>query len=32
MSVPFFVAGSLKIAYDLLLCRGFRAVKPPRQN
>jgi hypothetical protein len=31
MSVPFFVAGGLKIIYDLLLYRGFRAVKPPEE-
>jgi MFS family permease len=31
MSVPFFVAGGLKIVYDLLLYRGFRAVKPPEE-
>ena len=29
ISVPFFIAGSLKIAYDLLLFRAFRAVRPP---
>lgn len=27
ISTPFFIAGSLKIAYDLLLFRAFRAVK-----
>jgi predicted MFS family arabinose efflux permease len=27
ISAPFFIAGSLKIAYDLLLFRAFRAVK-----
>ena len=31
MNVPFFVAGTLKIAYDLLLFRAFRAVKPPEE-
>jgi MFS family permease len=31
ISVPFFIAGSLKIAYDLLLFRAFRAVKPPEE-
>jgi MFS family permease len=30
-SVPFFVAGGLKIVYDLLLWRGFRKVKPPEE-
>jgi MFS family permease len=29
ISVPFFVAGTLKIVYDLLLYRGF-ATRPPR--
>lgn len=31
-SVPFFVAGGLKIVYDLALWRGFRAVKPPEES
>ena len=30
-SVPFFVAGGLKIIYDLLLWRNFRALKPPEE-
>jgi len=30
-SVPFFVAGGLKILYDLLLWRDFRRVKPPEE-
>ena len=29
MSVPFFVAGTLKVVYDLLLYTGFAAVQPP---
>jgi MFS family permease len=29
MSVPFFIAGGLKVLYDLLLYRGFAAVQPP---
>jgi predicted MFS family arabinose efflux permease len=29
--VPFFIAGGLKIAYDLLVYRGFRSVKPPEE-
>jgi MFS family permease len=29
INVPFFIAGSLKIAYDLLLYREFSAVRPP---
>jgi MFS family permease len=32
MSVPFFVAGGLKVLYDLLLYRGFRKVKPPEET
>ncbi len=31
-SVPFFLSGGLKIVYDLLLYREFRAVKPPEEN
>ena len=31
-SVPFFLAGGLKIVYDLLLWRAFRAVKPPEER
>lgn len=31
-SVPFFVAGGLKIIYDLTLWRSFRAVKPPEES
>jgi MFS family permease len=30
-NVPFFIAGGLKIIYDLLLFREFRAVKPPEE-
>ncbi len=32
MSGPFFVAGGLKIVYDLLLLVGFRGVKPPEEG
>ena len=32
LSVPFFVAGGLKIIYDLLLYRSFSAVKPPEEK
>ncbi len=32
VSAPFFVAGGLKIVYDLLLFRQFRAVKPPEEK
>jgi MFS family permease len=31
VSLPFFLAGSLKIAYDLLLYRAFVAVRPPEE-
>ena len=31
-SVPFFLAGGLKIVYDLLLYRAFRAVRPPEEG
>jgi predicted MFS family arabinose efflux permease len=29
VNVPFYIAGTLKIAYDLLLFRAFRALEPP---
>ncbi len=32
MSVPFFLAGSLKILYDLLLFRSFAALRPPEEG
>ena len=28
IGVPFFIAGTLKIAYDLVLFRAFRAIAP----
>ena len=31
INVPFFIAGALKIAYDLLLYRAFRSLKPPEE-
>jgi MFS family permease len=31
ISLPFFLCGGLKIAYDLLLFREFRLVKPPEE-
>lgn len=31
-NAPFFLAGGLKIVYDLLLYREFRAVKPPEET
>ena len=31
ISLPFFIAGTLKIIYDLLLYRSFQAVKPPEE-
>lgn len=30
-AVPFYLAGGLKIVYDLLLYRAFRAVRPPEE-
>jgi len=32
LSVPFYLAGGLKIVYDALLYRGFRAMKPPEEK
>src|SRR5216683_4231872 len=32
INVPFFIAGSLKIAYDLLLYRQFVAIQPPEEE
>jgi MFS family permease len=32
LNAPFFIAGGLKIVYDLLLYRRFRAVKPPEER
>lgn len=32
MSLPFFLAGGIKIVYDLLLFRSFLAVKPPEEQ
>ena len=31
ISLPFFFAGTLKIVYDLLLYRSFKAIKPPEE-
>ena len=31
IGVPFFIAGTLKIVYDLLLFRAFRALRPPEE-
>ena len=31
INLPFFVAGTLKIAYDLLLYREFVALRPPEE-
>jgi MFS family permease len=31
-NAPFFLCGGLKIIYDLLLYREFRAVRPPEEN
>ncbi len=32
ISTPFFLAGGLKIAYDLLIYRSFHALKPPEET
>lgn len=32
ISLPFFLAGGLKIVYDLLLYRSFRGIKPPEEK
>jgi MFS family permease len=31
IDIPFFIAGTLKIAYDLVLYREFRAIRPPEE-
>src|SRR5580700_9314880 len=31
ISVPFFIAGALKIVYDLMLYRGFAKIRPPEE-
>jgi MFS family permease len=31
-SAPFFIAGGLKIVYDLLLYRSFKSIKPPEEQ
>jgi MFS family permease len=31
MNAPFFIAGALKILYDILVFRAFRSVKPPEE-
>ena len=32
INVPFYIAGTLKIAYDILLFRAFRSLKPPEEG
>ena len=32
LSMPFFLSGGLKIIYDLMLYRSFRAVRPPEEE
>ncbi|MFA6148142.1 MAG: MFS transporter [bacterium] len=32
LSAPFYLAGGLKIVYDVLLYRDFRAMKPPEES
>ena len=31
INLPFFIAGTLKIVYDLLLYRAFNALRPPEE-
>jgi hypothetical protein len=31
IDMPFYIAGTLKIAYDLLLFWAFRSLKPPEE-
>jgi predicted MFS family arabinose efflux permease len=31
-AIPFFLAGGLKILYDLLIYRDFRSVRPPEES
>jgi MFS family permease len=31
IGVPFFIAGTLKVIYDVLLYRGFRSLRPPEE-
>jgi hypothetical protein len=30
--MPFFLSGGIKIVYDLLLYRSFKAIKPPEEK
>jgi MFS family permease len=32
LSFPFFISGGLKIIYNLLLYRSFKAIKPPEEK
>jgi MFS family permease len=32
INLPFFIAGTMKIIYDLLLYKGFAAVQPPEET
>jgi MFS family permease len=32
LAAPFYLAGGLKIVYDLLLFRGFRTLRPPEES
>jgi MFS family permease len=32
LNLPFFISGALKIVYDFLLYRSFRAMKPPEES
>jgi len=32
LNVPFYLAGGLKIIYDVLLYRSFRSTRPPEEQ
>jgi sugar phosphate permease len=32
LSLPFFVAGALKVVYDLLIFVSFREIRPPEER
>ncbi len=32
LGLPFFIAGTLKVAYDLALYRSFRSIRPPEER
>jgi hypothetical protein len=32
LAAPIFIDGTMKIAYDIVLCRSFRRVRPPEEE